>query len=165
MAPIPVAGDTTVVMAGPPRHEDGGTLVKEYTIGGGGPDQPSEYRLSGVLDIIATTDGNLWLLQSGRRDASGTNTDASLRLYDAQGKFLRSAGGGGGGGGEFQDPRGLAQLRDGRVLLRDGPRINVYSPDGAALNTWTFAASYDCTRAQSDCSAWTEPTSSGCRPE
>jgi hypothetical protein len=62
-----------------------------------------------------------------------------VRQYDASGKYVRSFGRAGQGPGEFRTVSGIGVLPDGRVLVWDtsGWRINVYSPSGAVLDTWS----------------------------
>lgn len=53
-------------------------------------------------------------------------------------------GGTGSGPGEFRAPTGIAQLRDGRVIVRDmlQNRVNVYTAEGEPDTTWVFTTSF-----------------------
>jgi hypothetical protein len=69
-----------------------------------------------------------------------------LRAYGPDGVFLRALGRPGEGQGEMKRPDGgLAILSDGRILLRDpgNARIQVYGPDGAALETWSIRGGFN----------------------
>lgn len=136
----PKRSDTVVKDATTPKYARGATLVSDITIGT--VDGAEEYQFSGIASVLATKDGNVWVLDFV--GGGGMSTNAVLRVYDADGKFLRTAGRNGGGPGEFQGPTGLAQLPDGRIVSRDiqGNRVNVYKPDGTTDTTWTFRTPY-----------------------
>jgi hypothetical protein len=63
---------------------------------------------------------------------------SELRLFDADGSFVKQIGRKGGGPGEYDRVNGLDVLPDGRVVMWDGgnARLNVYSASGEALATW-----------------------------
>jgi hypothetical protein len=56
--------------------------------------------------------------------------------------YVRTIGRRGQGPGEYTRPSRIAALADGRTLLVDGGtgRINVYSPNGESVATWTLTA-------------------------
>jgi len=120
--------DTIVKQAGAPRHPGVATLVKEMSIGV--VDGADEYMLGSVSEIAVARDGSIYVYD---RQAP------ALRKYDAQGKFVKTFGRKGRGPGEYLDAGGLALTADGRVLLWDTGnwRINVYSPDGTVLPSWS----------------------------
>jgi len=67
----------------------------------------------------------------------------ALRHFDPAGSFTATFGGEGSGPGEYRDVAlGLDVRRDGRVLMRDprNARINVYAPDGTAVDQWPVAS-------------------------
>jgi hypothetical protein len=123
-------GDTVVVRTvagsiwGAPRR-----LVPELRIGGmeGGDDY-----LFGQLNALAVD-------SAGRIYALDGQVPA-LRVYGADGRYVRTIGRAGEGPGEYTqpDPNGLAVLPDGRILLHDpgNARITVYSPEGETLDEW-----------------------------
>lgn len=128
--------DAIVRNATAPRYPAGATLVQQAQIGT--VDGEEHYLFSNIASVLAARDGQLWVL-----DFVSVNS-AQLRLYSAAGKFVRNVGRQGGGPGEYQGPTGLAQLPDGRVVLRDirGNRVNVYRQNGDLDTVWTFATAY-----------------------
>jgi hypothetical protein len=62
----------------------------------------------------------------------------TLRLYDADGKYLRNLGRKGAGPGEYSQANGMAFLPDGRLAFWDPPtsRITVYDPENGTTDTW-----------------------------
>jgi hypothetical protein len=97
-----------------------------------------EYQFSSILDVILTKDGLVWVLDG---DGSGEGGHSLLRVYDSAGVFLRTVGSNGAGPGEFRLPYALAQLRDGRVAVRDfvlADRITLYSPEGEFDDSWSI---------------------------
>jgi hypothetical protein len=126
--------DTTVKVVSMPLKRGVATLVPELTIGVA--DGAPEYMFSSVGEIFVARDGSVLVLDYP--SAAGV----SVRQYSRDGKFLRHIGRRGQGPGEFQSPAGMAQLPDGRLVVRDvnGRRINVYSETGEPVGTWSLAA-------------------------
>lgn len=65
-----------------------------------------------------------------------------VRAYDWQGNHLRDYGGAGQGPGEYEYPGSVLVGRDGRVYVSESgpsPRINVYSREGEAVDTWRWS--------------------------
>jgi hypothetical protein len=124
-------------MASAPRYARGGTLVKEMTIGEAMGDD--DYLFESITNVLLARDGSVWILDVPQMTGAPT-----LRRYDASGKFVGAVGRQGKGPGEYTGPTGLAQLPDGRVILRDirGSRINVYSESGAPESTWVQRTNY-----------------------
>jgi hypothetical protein len=83
-----------------------------------------EYQLSGVRGVVRLRDGRVAVANGDTRE---------LRFYDAQGRFVRSAGGPGGGPGEFQSLDGIVAYRGDSLAAWDsGPRrVSVFAPDGS----------------------------------
>ncbi len=109
-----------------------GTLTLEVTIGA--EDGEPEYLFSSIMDVLPAQDGTVWVLD-------GTILARTIRQFDSEGIFLREVGRRGGGPGEFGLPSALAQLTDGRVVLRDASRpdhLLVYHADGSPDTTWVF---------------------------
>jgi hypothetical protein len=131
-------GDTTVRTAGAPRYPRGATLVQEIQIGDMNGADP--YLFTTISNAIVANDGTIWILEAAGRGGS----PPSVRQFDAQGKFIRYVGRRGAGPGEYTSPNGIAQLPDGRVVVRDQSqsRLNVYTPDGKSATTWTMPDPY-----------------------
>lgn len=133
-AQTPTRSDTIIKVAGAPKHIGGATLVAEVTIGGG--NASDEYLFDNIRTLLAAKDGSIWVV-----DGKFPMGVQMVRQYDASGKFLRNIGHKGDGPGEWQYPSTLAQLPDGRVILRDdqaGKPLTLYKPDGKYDTTWAF---------------------------
>ena len=123
--------DTTVRTAGRPVHPGIATLAEEVSIGvTTGAD---EYLFGQIADVAIGRDGSMFVYD---------RQVPAVRRYDANGKYVRTFGRRGQGPGEYRAVSGIAVLPDGRVLVWDtsGWRINVYSPAGDLLTTWSTAS-------------------------
>ncbi len=96
-------------------------LVEELRIGvlEGDPD----YELGRVRKVAVGANGQIIVAD----DAA-----PALRVFDANGKFVRIIGRNGEGPGEYRSMGGLATLRDGRILLWDNriQRLTTYAANG-----------------------------------
>ena len=130
------AADTVVRNAAAPVHAGTPTLVSDFKIGSA--DGPAELQFTVIQEVLVAADGKIWMVHSEERG------NPEVRLFDATGKFLKRVGGRGAGPGEYQSICGIAQLPDGRVLVRDvqQTRINVYRADGSTDTTWQFRTRY-----------------------
>jgi hypothetical protein len=107
----------------------GGTarLVEDLSIGVAQGDEPY---LFGQLRALWATNEQIYVLDA---------QVPAVRVYDRDGDFIRNIGRSGQGPGEDDMPSAVAVLPDGRVVVRSyvpGQRTNVYSPDGAYIDTW-----------------------------
>jgi hypothetical protein len=104
------------------------TLVEEASIGVAAGDEP--YMFGSLISVWAT-DELIYVLDRQVR---------ALRAFDHDGRWLRDVGRIGQGPGEFERPDAVLVGEDGRVFVFEGrnARINIYSPDGEALETWTM---------------------------
>jgi 6-bladed beta-propeller len=120
--------DTMVKMAGRPLHAGVATLIEEISIGVA--DGAEEYMFGDVADIAVARDGSIYVYD---------RKVPAIRKYDVKGKYARTIGRKGQGPGEYLSGSGLAVLRDDRLLLWDTGnwRINVYSPAGESVATWS----------------------------
>jgi hypothetical protein len=121
--------DTIVRQSDRPAYPRGGTLVAEKTIGT--TDGAQEYMFGSVRDVLELRDGSTLVVDA---------QPFAVRHYDAAGKYLRTFGRQGQGPGEYVRPSTVAVLRDGRIVVLDGGnrRINVYSPTGESVDTWSL---------------------------
>ena len=135
--------DTIVKLATRPRHPGGATLVHELTIGSA--DGPEEYSFTSIADVLLARDGTIIVIDHGAIPV-GT---PFVRQYGVDGKHVRTIGRKGEGPGEFRSPSGMAQLPDGRILIRDGGqrRLNLYSEAGEPLDTWRLDPGLTIVRA------------------
>lgn len=112
-------------------------LVPEVRIGQF--EGPDEYIFGQVSSLAVGPDGTIYVLDS---------QVPALRVYEPDGTFRATWGREGGGPGEYQRPRALGVLSDGRVLVRDpgNGRITVFSPQGEPLDTWPIRGSFSTSR-------------------
>jgi hypothetical protein len=101
----------------------------------GSLDGAEEYTFGRVAGVALATDGSIIVLDQQAR---------AVRVYDAEGRHVRSFGRAGGGPGELEQPSGLALLPDGRVLVSDpsNARVNVFSADGEPVDSWPMSGGF-----------------------
>ncbi len=132
-------GDTIVVRTvSGSVWRDTATLVPEVSIGVF--DGPEEYIFGSVVSMAMADDGTIYVMD---------RQVPALRVYNADGTYRTTFGGKGEGPGEYLEPDGgLNVLSDGRIVLRDpsNARIQVYSPDGEALDTWRIRGGFNTSR-------------------
>jgi hypothetical protein len=112
-------------------------LVDEHSIGKSDGNGPA-YELGSIIDLFPTRDGSLWVIDGG----VGVS-DPLIRHFDSTGKLLHRAGRAGSAAGEYRAPYALAELRDGRIAVRDRDipeRVHVFAPDGTFDQTWNVGA-------------------------
>lgn len=108
-----------------------GLAVLEQELGA--VDGPPEQAFASIGDFLVTAEGEVWVL-----DGIGSRLSPRIRT---EGGYLGDVGREGGGPGEFRRPYALAQLPDGRVVVRDQlapDRLLLFGPHGAYNTTWTF---------------------------
>lgn len=132
-------GDTVVVrtLSGS-LWRDTAQLVPEVSIGLF--DGPEEYIFGDVVSLAVGPDGTIYVMD---------RQVPALRVYDPDGTYRTTFGQGGEGPGEYKRPDGgLNVLSDGRVVLKDpaNARIQVYSPEGEALDTWRIRGNFNTSR-------------------
>lgn len=132
-------GDTIVVrtLAG---SEWGAPATLEPEVRIGVFEGEDEYMFGSVRSLAVAPDGSIYVMD--------TQVPA-LRKYAPDGTFLATFGREGGGPGEYRGPDGgLVVLDDGRVVLRDprNARLQVYSPAGDPLDTWTLRGNFNTSR-------------------
>lgn len=97
------------------------TLVPELRIGA--EDGVEETTFGNILAVLPTRDGGMVVYDQ---------QVPAVRMFDAQGGFVRNMSTKGGGPGEFGHLSGITALPDGRWVLWDaaGSRLNVHALDG-----------------------------------
>lgn len=131
-------GDTVVVRTVSGSVRGGGTLRPVFVVGEMEGDP--EVAFGNIRALAVGPGGRVHIL-----DSQGP----ALRVYGADGTFLRTVGRPGSGPGEYRQPDGgLAVLSDGRILLRDpgNQRISVYSADGEGLDSWLIRGGFNTGR-------------------
>jgi hypothetical protein len=121
-------GDTVVVrVSGPVPESRVSTLVPELEVGA--EDGTEEETFGRIGTVLGTANGGLLV-----HDAQAP----IVRLFDAQGAFVRTLGGKGGGPGEYEHINGITRLPDDRIVLWDaaGNRLNLYGADGEFVRSW-----------------------------
>lgn len=134
-ATVDTVADTVVVrtLAGS-EWSDTMHLVPEVRIGV--LDGPPEYMFGNVTSLGIDREGRIWAVD---------RQVPELRVFGPGGGHVMTVGQPGEGPGELKGPDGGLQiLSDGRVLVRDpgNARIQVYSADGEALDTWTIRGGF-----------------------
>lgn len=126
-------GDTIQVrITGPVPDDLVRTLVTELAVGE--TDGEEEYTFGRVGAVLEGPGGGLVVYDAH-------NTSGLIRIYDGEGKYLRTVGAKGSGPGEYQQLNGLVRLPNGQLVMRDGnnTRLTRYAADGSFLNSWTLS--------------------------
>ena len=94
-------------------------------------DEKGEIRIYKPGRFIVDGQGNVYI-----EDES----DMAIKVFDAQGKYLRSIGRKGTGPGEFGRIADMANLPDGRLLVTDSEtrRTSLFSPEGQFLSSFQW---------------------------
>ena len=122
-------GDTLVVRTTGAIPEAGThTLTELWRVGD----------VAGVDSTISFGRINGFSLQPDGTVAVFDVTGPTLRIYDAQGKYVRTIGRKGAGPGEYSQSNGLAYLNDGRLAFWDPStaRVTLYNADGSVESEW-----------------------------
>lgn len=127
---IETRGDRVVVVRNPEqgvwREGEGWTLEEDLRIGmvdGVGPKL-----LRSVAAVEVDAHGRVWVLERAARE---------VRVFDPQGRWVRTVGRAGEGDGELGDPVGLAWAPDGTLWVADPghARYTVFDTAGIFINT------------------------------
>ncbi len=102
-----------------------GKLIEEMTWGTQAT--PEAALLNKPVDLHVDDQGRVYVLDQG---------DVQIKVYDAEGKFLRAIGREGIGPGEFMTPAFMALMSDGRICLLDAAqrRVSLLTIDGRYLS-------------------------------
>jgi hypothetical protein len=135
---IDASGDTVVAHTAPPHNETPATLVREISIGES--DGAPEYSFSEISDLAVGNEGQIYVWD---------RKEKALRLYDAQGRFVRQIGRSGSGPGEYDRINGIAVRADGKLAVWDAGngRINLYAANGDYETTWKLTSGFFTSRA------------------
>ncbi|MFN2317998.1 MAG: 6-bladed beta-propeller [Gemmatimonadales bacterium] len=99
-------------------------VVEDLRIGSADGEGPELFGRLGMLAEDAG--GRIWVFES---------VEQQFKVFDADGRFIRTVGRRGGGPGEMQRATGIVQMPDGRLLVVDmaGARISVFDTAGSYL--------------------------------
>jgi hypothetical protein len=107
------------------------TLVPEFEVGAqdASEGEQEEAVFGRISTVLGMPNGGL-LVHDGQAE--------EVRLFGADGQFIRRVGGKGGGPGEFGHLNGITRLSNGDLIFWDanGNRLNRYRADGEFLGTW-----------------------------
>lgn len=90
----------------------------------------------GPRDVAVDADGNVYVSDTGNK---------RVRVYDAEGNFLRDIGSAGAELGQLDEPAGLAISADGRLFVADtwNRRVSVFDLQGTPLYTFPVRGWYE----------------------
>jgi hypothetical protein len=136
-SPVPVqfsdSSGVRIVHSHEPRWSDGEawsvSAEPEVTIGA--LNGPGEYQLVAVSSAARQSDGDIVVVDAGAR---------TVRLYDGEGRLLKTLGGPGSGPGEFQDPGRVTVTGGDTVVVWDNSlfRITRFDPQGDLAEVQTL---------------------------
>lgn len=107
-------------------------LASEPSMSIGALEGPEEILFDGVVSVVRDGDDNLIVADNGAGE---------IRVFDSEGRHLRSFGSRGDGPGEFQALAGAWLLADGTIVAADRrlQRISRFDSQGTLLGTGTLA--------------------------
>ncbi len=124
--------DDVTILTNPDYPRDGKVLdllVEELSIGLA--EGPEEYMLNRPFDVKVSDDGTIFVFDWG---------DVCIKVYDKDGKYLRTVGQRGQGPGDFGGPIYMALSSDGKIFVMDSRlrRISVFNMTGEYLRGFPF---------------------------
>lgn len=125
-----IDGVTYVHNPATPLHPDKSvTFEEEFTFKE--KDEAGEIRIYKPGRFIVDGQGNVYIED---------DSDMAIKVFDAQGNYLRAIGRKGSGPGEFGRIADMAILPDGRLLVTDFEtrRTSLFSPDGQFLSSFQW---------------------------
>jgi hypothetical protein len=114
----------------------GGTarLIEEASIG---VDQGDDEYMLGYISGIVANDDWIFVLDG---------QVPIVRVYDHNGNHDRDIGRAGQGPGEFEQPLDVGLLPDGRLVVRQPARLDLFYPDGRVSDTWPINSGFYSTK-------------------
>ncbi|MDH4198256.1 MAG: 6-bladed beta-propeller [Candidatus Aminicenantes bacterium] len=142
---IRIENGVTIVTNGkkpdPPKGAPTKLVLEElYSVGGG--DKPDESFVDiSALDVLK--DGTVYVLDT---------KDSRVKVFDAQGKFVRAFGKAGQGPGELNQPVGILITPENEVLVEDAlnQRLAVFSLEGTFIRHVSTAKAFGLSGIQMD---------------
>lgn len=108
--------------------DDAPAIATELDIGTA--DGPPETQFGAITGVTADSDGNIYILDTQAQ---------RVRVFDAEGGFLREMGGAGTGPGELsQAATGILRVSGDTIIVPDmmQQRVNRYAPDGTSAGSF-----------------------------
>lgn len=107
-------------------EDEGWTVTEDLRIGA--LDDPGPYGFGQIIAIDVDALGRIWVLESQAKE---------IRVFDADGRHVRTVGRAGGGPGEFNGPAHAEFGRDGRLWVADpqNNRVSVIDTTGAFVES------------------------------
>ena len=129
---VTVVRDGVKTITNPDYPRDGrfnAKLTEEMSCGE--ETQPEAAMLNKPLDLKVDDQGRVYVMDWG---------DMHIKVYDGQGRFLRTISRSGQGPGEFGTPAFFTLLTDGRICILDGGqrRVTFLSNEGRYLSSFPF---------------------------
>jgi hypothetical protein len=121
------AGVLLVRNDGDPAAMDSAAVEPVEVLRIGVVDGAPEYQFDQIYGLQTTEDGRIFAVNGGTR---------TIRVYDAQGRFLREFGGQGGGPHEFQSLGGLF-VRGDTVIAIGSDKVAVFDTLGELRASWS----------------------------
>jgi len=93
------------------------------------------YTFGTIRGVLVAHDGSIWVAE---------NRPSRIRIYNADGRLVRSVGQAGEGPGEYRQIDGFQLMKDGAIAVLDGRigRITVYEPTGEVRTSHRFPVSF-----------------------
>lgn len=114
-------------------------LIEEISIGE--IEKGEEYILNRPIDIKVDEDGNIYILDWG---------DIKIKVYDSQGRFVRTIGRRGQGPGEFDVPASFSLSVEGHIFLYDSRQRNFMAIDAFGVQLSSFRIEGFCKEMKAD---------------
>jgi len=141
--------------AKPVHPELTASFAEEMTIGG---ERQGPVRLFQPGRFAVDEKGNIYV---------SDRSDQQIKVFDAQGNFVRAIGAKGQGPGEFQRIGDLAFLPDGRLLVTDwgNRRTSLFHKNGTFLRSWEWSTARFSVYLTTDSSYTVDVRIFGANPE
>jgi hypothetical protein len=129
-----IAGVTYIHNPATPLHPNK-TVTFEEELTFKDTDETGEVRLFKPGRFAADTQGNIYVED---------NSDMAVKVFNAEGRYLRAVGRKGSGPGEFENIGYLSFLPDGRLVVTDygNRRTSFFAPDGSFLTSFPWKKSF-----------------------
>ncbi|MCJ7713383.1 6-bladed beta-propeller [Candidatus Bathyarchaeota archaeon] len=114
-------------------------LIEEISIGE--IEKGEEYMLNLPIDVKVDEEGNIYILDWG---------DVKIKVYDSQGRFVRTIGRRGQGPGEFDVPASFSLSAEGHIFLYDSRQRNFMAINAFGVQLSSFRIEGFCKEMKAD---------------